>query len=258
MIDLNLKGRKAIVTGASLGIGAAICRELAAMGAEVFCCARDSVALDELCSSSENITGFSADLGDKSETETFLAEVKNLAGGIDIVINNVGASPSRNFLYTEDQDWEDLHQLNLMSAVRCTREFLPYMRKKKWGRVVMIASSAAKYPSAALIDYGATKAALISMSKSLARKYGRDGVLVNSVLPGLIHTAMWERAAKEIADANNTSVEDVIKKNGRTVPVGRYGTSEEVSALVAFLCTDSASYINGTSIEVDGGSAAHI
>ena len=135
---------------------------------------------------------------------------------------------------------------------------MPYMRKKKWGRVVMIASSAAKYPSAALIDYGATKAALISISKSLARKYGRDGVLVNSVLPGLIHTAMWERAAKEIANANNTSVEDVIKKNGRTVPVGRYGTSEEVSALVAFLCTDSASYINGTSIEVDGGSAAHI
>ena len=258
MIDLNLKGRKAIVTGASLGIGAAICKELAAMGAEVFCCARDSAALDELCSSSENITGISADLGDKSETETFLAEVKKLAGGVDIVINNVGASPSRNFLYTEDQDWEDLHQLNLMSAVRCTREFLPYMRKKKWGRVVMIASSAAKYPSAALIDYGATKAALISMSKSLARKYGRDGVLVNSVLPGLIHTAMWERAAKEIADANNTSVEDVIKKNGRAVPVGRYGTSEEVSALVAFLCTDSASYINGTSIEVDGGSASHI
>ncbi|MBT09406.1 MAG: oxidoreductase [Gammaproteobacteria bacterium] len=258
MIDLNLKGRKAVVTGASLGIGAAICKDLTAMGAEVFCCARDPVALDELCSSSENITGFSADLGDKSETETFLAEVKNLAGGIDIVINNVGASPSRNFLYTEDKDWEDLHQLNLMSAVRCTREFLPYMRQKKWGRVVMIASSAAKYPSAALIDYGATKAALISMSKSLARKYGGDGVLVNSVLPGLIHTAMWERAAKEIADANNTSVEDVIKKNGRTVPVGRYGTSEEVSALVAFLCTDSASYINGTSIEVDGGSAAHI
>ena len=258
MIDLNLKGRNAIVTGASLGIGAAICKELGAMGAEVFCCARDSVALDELCSSSENITGICADLGDKRETEAFLAEVKKRAGGADIVINNVGASPSRNFLYMEDEDWEDLHQLNLMSAVRCTREFLPYMRKKKWGRVIMIASSAAKYPNAALIDYGATKAALISVSKSLARKYGRDGVLVNSVLPGLIHTAMWERAAGEIANAKNTSVEDVIENNGRTVPVGRYGTSEEVSALVAFLCTDSASYINGTSIEVDGGSAAHI
>ena len=83
-------------------------------------------------------------------------------------------------------------------------------------------------------------------------------MLVNSVLPGLIHTAMWERAAGEIANANNTTAEEVIKNNGRTVPVGRYGTSEEVSALVAFLCTNSASYINGTSIEVDGGSAGHI
>ena len=136
----------------------------------------------------------------------------------------------------EDEDWEDFASTEFNVAVRCTREFLPYMRKKKWGRVIMIASSAAlaKYPNAALIDYGATKAALISMSKSLARKYGRDGVLVNSVLPGLIHTAMWERAAGEIANAKNISVEDVIENNGRTVPVGRYGTSEEVSALVAF------------------------
>ena len=258
MIDLNLNGRKAIVTGASLGIGAAISRELADMGAEVFFCARNSVSLDELSSHSANITGIVADLGGKKGTEAFLSEVKKLTDGVDIIVNNVGASPSRNFLYMEDEDWEDLHQLNLMSAVRCTREFLPYMREKKWGRVIMVASSAAKYPSAALIDYGATKAALISMSKSLARKYGRDGVLVNSVLPGLIHTAMWERAAAEIATANNSTVDQVIKNNGRTVPVGRYGTSEEVSSLVAFLCTNSASYINGTAIEVDGGSAGHI
>jgi 3-oxoacyl-[acyl-carrier protein] reductase len=258
MIDLNLEGRKAIVTGASLGIGAAVSRELADMGAEVFCCARDSVSLDRLSSHSENITGRAADLGGKTGTREFLSEVKKLTDGVDIIVNNVGASPSRNFLYMEDEDWEDLHQLNLMSAVRCTREFLPYMREKKWGRVIMVASSAAKYPSAALIDYGATKAALISLSKSLARKYGRDGVLVNSVLPGLIHTAMWERAAGEIATANNSTVDEVIRKNGRTVPVGRYGTSEEVSSLVAFLCTNSASYINGTSIEVDGGSAGHI
>ena len=130
----------------------------------------------------------------------------------------------------EDEDWGDLHQLNFMSAVRCTREFLPTCESRS-GKSIMIASSAAKYPSAALIDYGATKAALISFSKSLARKYGRDGVLVNSALPGLIHTAMWERAAGEIANANNTT--PVIKNNGRTVPVGRYGTSE-VSALVGF------------------------
>lgn len=122
----------------------------------------------------------------------------------------------------------------------------------------MIASGAAKYPNAALIDYGATKAAMISVAKSLSRKYGSDGVLINSVLPGLIHTAMWERAATEIAEANNTTMEKVLEKNGRSVPVGRYGTSEEVAAVIAFLCTNAASYVNGTAIEVDGGTSAHI
>ena len=119
-------------------------------------------------------------------------------------------------------------------------------------------SSAGKYPSAALVDYGATKAAMISISKSLAKKYGSDGVLINSVLPGLIHTDMWERASNEIAKATGTSAESVIQNNGKGVPVGRYGTSEEVAALIVFLCSKAASYISGTSIEVDGGQAAHI
>ena len=104
----------------------------------------------------------------------------------------------------------------------------------------------------------ATKAAMISISKSLARKYGKDGVLVNSVLPGLIHTAMWERAATEIAEASGSTMEDVIKNNGKSVPVGRYGTSEEVANVIAFLCSNAAAYVNGTAIEVDGGSAGHI
>ena len=122
----------------------------------------------------------------------------------------------------------------------------------------MMSSSAGKYPNAALVDYGTTKAAMISMSKSLARKYGRDGVLINSVLPGLIHTAMWERAAGEIAEASNSTTEQVIANNGRGVPVGRYGTADEVAALVVFLCSEAASYINGTAIEVDGGQGSHI
>jgi 3-oxoacyl-[acyl-carrier protein] reductase len=180
------------------------------------------------------------------------------SGPVDILINNVGASPSRNFLYMTDEDWQDLHELNLLSAVRCTRAFLPHMRKEKWGRVVMVSSSAGKYPNAALIDYGTTKAAMISMSKSLAKKYGADGVLFNSVLPGLIHTAMWERAATEIADSTGSTADEVIKNNGLAVPLGRYGTSEEVASLITFLCSNAASYINGTSIEVDGGQSGHI
>jgi len=257
MIDLNLEGRRAVVTGASLGIGEAVVHELADMGASVVFCARNAEAVDTLAQYSERVTGLVADMGDKASTEAFLDEIE-AGGGVDILINNVGASPSRNFLYMTDEDWQELHELNLLSAVRCTRRLLPHMRQQQWGRVVMIASGAAKYPNAALIDYGATKAAMISISKSLSRKYGADGVLVNSVLPGLIHTAMWERAATEIAQANDTTMEAVLENNGRGVPVGRYGTSKEVADVVAFLCSNAAAYVNGAAIEVDGGSGTHI
>jgi len=260
MIDLDLSGKRAVVTGASLGIGAAVVKALADHGADVVFCARNQAAIDQLASYPSDggtIHGHVADMGDQASTDAFIQSVAG-AGSVDILINNVGASPSRNFLYMSDDDWRDLNELNLMSAVRCTRAFLPDMRKNKWGRVVMISSSAGKYPNAALIDYGTTKAAMISLSKSLARKYGADGVLVNAVLPGLIHTAMWERAAGEIADASGKSADEVIASNGRGVPVGRYGTSEEVAALIVFLSSKAASYVNGTSIEVDGGQAGHI
>ena len=260
MIDLNLSGKRAVVTGASLGIGAATVKLLSDHGADVVFCARNADAVSELSSYSEgagSVSGIVADMGDKSSTEEFISDV--LSGGdVDLLINNVGASPSRNFLYMKDEDWTELHELNLMSAVRCTRAFLPAMREKKWGRVLMISSSAGKYPNAALVDYGTTKAAMISMGKSLARKYGSDGVLINSVLPGLIHTAMWERAAGEIAEASGRTAEEVISNNGKGVPVGRYGTSEEVASLIVFLCSNAASYINGTAIEVDGGQATHL
>tara|TARA_B100001013_G_scaffold324662_1_gene236278 strand:- start:135 stop:920 length:786 start_codon:yes stop_codon:yes gene_type:complete len=261
MIDVSLKEKRAVVTGASLGIGAASVKLLAEHGADVSFCARNESAVDELVKhkvrGSGLIKGFIADMGEAESTQSFIEQIL-AEGPIDILINNVGASPSRNFLYMTDADWQSLHELNLLSAVRCTRAFLPHMREKKWGRVIMVASSAGKYPNAALIDYGATKAAMISISKSLAKKYGADGVLINSVLPGLIHTSMWDRAAKEIAEATGNTAESIIENNGRGVPVGRYGTAEEVASLILFLCSNASSYISGTSIEVDGGQAAHI
>jgi len=168
-MDLNLEGKRAVVTGASLGIGEASVKMLADHGANVSFCARSKEAVDALSAQkvkSGSIKGFEADMGDKKSTEGFINAVLS-DGPVDILVNNVGASPSRNFLYMTDEDWQELHELNLLSAVRCTRAFLPHMRENKWGRVVMISSSAGKYPSAALIDYGATKAAMISISKSL-------------------------------------------------------------------------------------------
>ena len=222
MIDLDLSGKRAVVTGASLGIGEATVKMLAEHGADVSFCARTAESVEKLSSLKTingSIKGYVADMGERESTQSFIENVQE-DGNVDILVNNVGASPSRNFLYMTDEDWQELHELNLLSAVRCTRSFLPGMRANKWGRVVMISSSAGKYPNAALIDYGATKAAMISISKSLAKKYGADGVLINSVLPGLIHTAMWERAATEIAEATGGKMEDVIKGNGASVPVG--------------------------------------
>ena len=260
-MQLDLEGRRAVVTGASLGIGAATARLLADMGAEVEFCARNENAIRDLSTydptGNGSLKGHVADMGNRESVEEFVSKVSE-SGPISILVNNVGASPSRNFQYMTDEEWTELHELNLMSAVRCTRHFLPDMRNQKWGRVIMIASGAAKYPGAALVDYAATKAAMIATGKALAGKYGKDGVLVNSVLPGLIHTAMWDRAAGEVADASGARPEEVLANNSRSVPVGRYGTAEEVANVIAFLCSEAASYVNGAAIDVDGGQGTHV
>jgi 3-oxoacyl-[acyl-carrier protein] reductase len=262
MIDLDLSGKRAVLTGASLGIGAAAVRALADQGAHVCFCSRspDNVAaLSDYRppSGDGRVRGFSADMADRLSVDEFLDGVQ-AEGPVDILVNNVGASPSRNFLYMSDEDWFSLFELNLMSAVRCTRRLLPAMRERKWGRVVMVSSGAAFYPNAALVDYSASKAAMIAMGKALARKYGADNVLVNSVLPGLIHTPMWERAAGEVAAANGTTTQAVLANNARAVPLGRYGTAEEIAAVIVFLCTNAASYINGAAMTVDGGQGGHV
>ena len=253
----SFAGRTAVVTGASLGIGAATVRMLAEQGATVAFCARSDDGVKQLESDvgdvSGSVRGYTADMGDAASTEAFLDAVEKDLGGVDILVNNVGQSPSRNFLYMKDEDWDQLFQLNLMSAVRCCRRLMPGMRKKKWGRIVMVSTGAAKTPNPALIDYGTTKASMVSLGKALAKKYGPDGILVNSVLPGLIRTPMWERAAGEIADAGDGDVEAVFAARSKSVPVGRYGSAEEVANVILFLCSDAASYVNGAAIDVDGG-----
>lgn len=254
---MEMSGRHALVTGASRGIGAAVALRLARGGARVSVSARNRDSLDALEAAASEATGeikgFVAEMNSRPAIDALLDQVGSKVGPVDILINNVGQSPSRNFLKTTEAGWEELLRLNLLAAVQCTRWALPHMRSQRWGRVVMIASAAAKYPDAALVDYSASKAALVSVAKSLARRYGRDNVLVNSVLPGLIRTPMWERAADEIATVRGSDREAVFEEMAKRVPMGRYGTPDEVAALVAFMVSDEASYLNGAAIDLDGG-----
>jgi 3-oxoacyl-[acyl-carrier protein] reductase len=256
-MELTLEGRHAVVTGASAGIGAEVVRTLAGHGADVVFCARERAGVDALVSETSalagKVHGVTADMSVAADAERFCDDAVGLMGSVDVLVNNVGASPSRNFLYMSDDDWDGLFQLNLMSAVRCTRKLLPGMRSQHWGRVVMVSSAAAKFPGAALIDYAASKAAMTATATALARKYGADGVLVNCVLPGRVRTSMWERAATEIADSRDGEIEAVFAERSKDIPLGRFGTAAEVANVVLFLVSDLASYVNGASIDVDGG-----
>ena len=228
-MTIDLSGRVAVVTGASEGIGAATVEALAAHGANVaFCARRDERAVrlaDELASLPGKVRPYVADMAGAGSGEQFLDAVTADLGDVDILVNNVGGSPSRNFLHMSDEDWSGLFELNVMSAVRCTRRLLPAMRKQKCGRVVMVATAGAKYPSPALIDYAASNAALIATASALSKKYGPDGILVNSVLPGPNRTPIWERTAADVAEATNSDAESVFAARSASVPVPlrRYG-----------------------------------
>ena len=256
-MSIDLSGRVAVVTGASEGIGAATVEALAAHGADVAFCARGEEGAAQLASELASLPGkvrsYVADMGDSLSVERFLDGVNADLGHVDILVNNVGSSPSRNFLHMSDEDWTGLFELNLMSAVRCTRRLLPAMRQQKWGRVVMVATAGAKYPNPALIDYAASKAALIATASALSKKYGPDGVLVNSVLPGLIRTPMWERTAAEVAAATDSDPESVFAARSASVPLKRYGTADEVAALIVFLVSPYGRYLNGAAVDIDGG-----
>ncbi len=259
-MDLNLKGRKVLITGAGDGIGRAFAIEFAKMGAQVAGCARSQ---DRLTSLSKEIEGnghlfYPTDLTKLEEVQTFHDKVMETLGGLDVLINNAGSILKLGgFFDVTDQDWQDSFNINLLSAVRLSRLFIPALKQSNTPRIINISSIAASRPGDMFPHYNAMKAALSNFTVSLAQTLAADKILVNSVSPGPVWTRSWQQEvdlASKDSDKNPNDIKEEIKTQiGQGVPLKRMGLPEDISGIVLFLASDNASWITGSNFTVDGG-----
>jgi 3-oxoacyl-[acyl-carrier protein] reductase len=257
-MDLGLAGRVAIVAAASKGLGRAVAEELAREGAHVAICARTAVSLAEAATHLQKTTGREVfhqalDVADSAAVAAFVAAVEARFGRIDICVTNSGGPPSNSFRNTQPEEWRVAIDQLLMSTVNFAREVLPRMQKHKWGRLITITSSAVKQPVDGLLLSNSIRAAVTGLARTLANEYASDGITVNNVCPGFTRTARLDKLAAGISARSGANLDEVFAGWEREIPAGRLGTPEEFAAVVAFLASERAGYVNGTSIAVDGG-----
>ncbi|MGI3902052.1 MAG: SDR family NAD(P)-dependent oxidoreductase [Janthinobacterium lividum] len=256
---IDLKGKRAVVTGSTAGIGRAIAEGLARAGAAVVINGRGEervgAALSELRAlfPAADITGLSADLA----TADGAADVVARAGDADILINNVGTAKPKPFLDLADNDWRDLFELNVMSGVRMTRHYLPGMTRRGWGRVVFISSESALAIPKEMIDYAMTKTAQLAIARGVAETVAGTGVTVNAVLPGPTNSEILSNWMKATASSEgitqDEAEQDFLKTMRPTSLLKRFTTTDEVANMVVYLCSEQASGTTGAALRVDGG-----
>jgi 3-oxoacyl-[acyl-carrier protein] reductase len=257
-MDLGLTGRVAIVAAASKGLGRAVAEELAREGAHIAICARTASTLAEAAAQIRQATGKEVfyealDVTDSTAVVSFVGAVEARFGRVDICVTNSGGPPSNVFKYTKPEDWRTALDQLLMSTVYFAKETLPRMQKNKWGRLITITSSAVKQPVDGLLLSNSVRAAVTGLARTLANEYAADGITVNNVCPGFTRTARLGTLASTISSRTGAKAEEVFAGWEREIPAGRVGTPQEFAAVVAFLASERASYVNGTSIAVDGG-----
>jgi 3-oxoacyl-[acyl-carrier protein] reductase len=260
-MELGLRGRKAIVTGGSKGLGRAIAEELAREGADVAICARhgDEVrrAGRELEAFGTTVVAEPADVTDPAEVASFVARAAEAMGGIDILVNNAGRAHPGMFATLSDEDWKSDLDVKLFSMIRCSREVLPHLRARGGGRIVNIGAVYGKYPDPAFFATSTNRAACMAFTKALAMEVAKDGVLVNIVNIGFVATPQWKdihrRRAPELSED-----QFFASMAAAEVPLGRFGRPDEVAGMVAFLAGERASYITGASIDVAGGMGKYL
>jgi NAD(P)-dependent dehydrogenase (short-subunit alcohol dehydrogenase family) len=255
-VDLGLRDRACVVTGSTAGIGLETARLLVAEGARVVVTGRDSDRAEAARTEVGAALAVVADLGEPGAPEALIEQASAEVGPIDCLVNNVGVAYQADFLEVSDREWDELWQLNVMSYVRAIRAVVPSMRERARGVIVNVSSTAAKRPSTGMPHYSVTKAAVLSVSRLVADLYARDGIRCNAVTPGPTATAAW-LAAGGLADQQGArsgrSRDEVLTAVGAGRPLGRLAEPEEVAAVIAFLCSDRASYVTGAAWSADGG-----
>ena len=241
----RLDGKRALVTGASGGIGGAIAHALHGAGAEVSLTGTRGDRLQALAGElGEGAHAMVADLADAASVARLAKETEGAMGGVDILVNNAGLTRDALAIRMKDEDWEGVLEVNLSAAFRLTRALLRGMLKRRWGRIISITSVVGATGNAGQANYAASKAGLTGMSKALAQEVAARGITVNCVAPGFIATTMTEALA-----ANQR--EPLVAR----IPAGRFGTPEDVAACALFLASEEAAYVTGQTLHVNGGMA---
>jgi 3-oxoacyl-[acyl-carrier protein] reductase len=257
-MDLGLKGKVALVAAASRGLGRAVAEELAAEGASLVLCARGLETLEETRKHIEQTAGtavlaVAADLSVASSIADLVNSGLERFGRIDILVTNAGGPPTGQFDTLTRESWEAATRLTLHSALELTRHVLPGMKGRRWGRILNITSIAVKQPIDNLMLSNSLRAALTGFARTLANEVATSGVTVINVMPGYTRTERVEELAQALAEKEKISAAEFMERWEREIPMRRLGNPREFAALVAFLASERASYITGTSIPVDGG-----
>lgn len=257
-MDLGLKGKAAFVAGGSMGLGRAVALELGREGARVAIGALDDPHLAEAAALIRRETGaevmaIPADVSDPGQAREVVRRAIEGFGTLDILVNNAGGPPSVDFLAIDETLWEKGFRLNLLSTILMTREAVPVMKAKGWGRIINMTSISVKQPIDGLILSNTIRSGVIGLAKSLSNELAPFNVTVNSVCPGYTLTDRVRTLAETMAQKEGTTAQAVIARWEASIPMKRLGTPEEFAALVAFLASERSGYITGAAVQIDGG-----